>query len=130
MIRTAALTTLLLATTPAHACIGRFMPMEDQPELYSDIIVAEVTAVEITRGIIPAGFPPTHNLTVKIRETIKGDMAGTVILTNISGCGVPVPEVGQWTTFYLQDKHVVPGLYHTPKKLNERGIFEEKKSDG
>ena len=130
MIRATAIGVLMLGTAPAHACMARIMPQADRSELYSDIITAEVTAVEITRGIIPVGFSLMHNLTVKIHETIKGEKTGTIVLKRVSGCGIPVPEVGQWTTFYLKDKHVVPGRYRGSKKTKSLNIFEKKKSDG
>ena len=112
MIQAAVSLLLIIAAMPVSACIGRTMPQADKPELYSDIITAEVIVVEATGGIIPAGFSPTHHLTVKIRDTIKGDMAGTVTLKKIQGCGVPVPKVGQWATFYINGDHVNPGRYH------------------
>ncbi len=121
MTKAAAILLSLVLATPANACIGRMMPQADQPELYSDIITAKVIAVEVTGGIIPAGFSPRHNLTVKIRDTIKGDMVGEVTLNKIQGCGVPVPKVGQWATFYINGDHVNPGRYRKSAREHSDG---------
>ena len=82
---------LLLLSAPVDACIGRMMPFKDKPELYSDIFEATVMMVEITGSSFSIGFSPKHTLTVEIKETLKGNKAGTITIENITGCGVPVP---------------------------------------
>ena len=121
---------LLLLSAPVDACIGRMMPFKDKPELYSDIFEATVMMVEITGSSFSIGFSPKHTLTVEIKETLKGNKAGTITIENITGCGVPVPEVGQSTTFYLMGKIAVPDLYLPPVSLNRTDVSEKDNLDG
>ena len=94
---------LLLASAPVEACLARIMPFSDKPDLYSDIFVATVQAAETT---------------------------GIIMLRGISGCGVPVPEVGQWTTFYLKGDTVVPGVYSPLAGQSSPRLFNTEMSDG
>tara|TARA_R110002072_G_scaffold517_1_gene3142 strand:+ start:1570 stop:2025 length:456 start_codon:yes stop_codon:yes gene_type:complete len=124
-----ALLALLASGGAAKACLMRFFPQADRPELYSDIFIAEVRAVEIVGPALAIGFPPYHRLTVDISKTIKGDKQGQVVLERVTGCGLPLPRVGQWTTFYLSGKAVLPDIYR-PQPANRFPIFQTPPPEG
>lgn len=95
---------LILFPGQAHSCLFRIPPPAHPIGYYDAIFVGRIESIRWPPSrVLYLDITPPLDVEVRVLHVYKGSIGDVTWVTKTGGCGVPIPESGMYSVFFVRD---------------------------